>query len=403
MEVYQSMDFFEDSGVSKVILSVSEFIEYVNLVIGRKKVIVEGEVSSYTLNQGKWVFFDLKDENSKAQCFSLSYTIRVQIEDGMRVRVTGTPRLHQKTGRFSIFVESVELAGEGSLKRAFELTKQKLEKEGLFAGERKREIESFPTRIGLIASRESAAYTDFMRIIDEQWGGLEVYLYHCNVQGNDAVSSIVKGFEWFGTHGSTFGVETLVLIRGGGSLEDLQAFNSETVVRAIFASRVPVVCGVGHERDETLADFVCDVRAATPTHAAQLVVPNRYDILRTVLNSCETLNTSILHSCEWHTQRVTHHMLILKSATEKLLQNFKHLLVRFKNTYQSLKVNVAHVGEQIRFFEKNLEYLNPLNVLQRGYSMVYTKDKIVSSIKGVSKGDIVDIRFSDGSKNAEIL
>jgi len=397
------MDLFEDSGVSKVILSVSEFIEYVNLVIGRKKVIVEGEVSSYTLNQGKWVFFDLKDENSKAQCFSLSYTIRVQIEDGMRVRVTGTPRLHQKTGRFSIFVESVELAGEGSLKRAFELTKQKLEKEGLFASERKREIELFPRRIGLIASRESAAYTDFMRIINERWGGLEVYLYHCNVQGNDAVSSIVKGFEWFAAHEHTFGVETLVLIRGGGSLEDLQAFNSETVVRAIFASPIPVICGVGHERDETLADFVCDVRAATPTHAAQLVVPNRDDILRIVLNSCETLNASILHSCEWHSQRITHHMLILKSATEKLLQNFKHLLVRFKNTYQSLKVNIVHIGEQIRFFEKNLDYLNPLNVLQRGYSVVRTKGKIVSSMKDVSKGDIVDIRLSDGSKNAEIL
>ncbi len=397
------MPIFEGNNAERIILSVSEFIEYVNLVIGRKKVTVEGEVSSYMLNQGKWVFFDLKDENSKAQCFSLSYTIRVQVEDGMRVRVTGTPRLHQKTGRFSIFVESVELAGEGSLKRAFELTKQKLEKEGLFAGERKREIESFPTRIGLIASRESAAYTDFMRIINERWGGVEVYLYHCNVQGNDAVSSIVKGFEWFGEHGPTFGVETLILIRGGGSLEDLQAFNSEEVVRAIFASPIPVVCGVGHERDETLADFVCDVRAATPTHAAQLVVPNRQDIIRTVLNNCETLNASILHTCEWHTQRVTHHMLILKSATESLLQNFKHLLVRFKNTYQSLKVNVAHISEQIRFFEKNLEYLNPLNVLQRGYSMVRTKDKIISSIKDVSKGDIVDIRFSDGTKNAEIL
>jgi len=174
-------------------------------------------------------------------------------------------------------------------------------------------------------------------------------------------------------------------------------------VRAIFASPIPVICGVGHERDETLADFVCDVRAATPTHAAQLVVPNRDDILRIVLNSCETLNASILHSCEWHSQRITHHMLILKSATEKLLQNFKHLLVRFKNTYQSLKVNIVHIGEQIRFFEKNLDYLNPLNVLQRGYSVVRTKGKIVSSMKDVSKGDIVDIRLSDGSKNAEIL
>ena len=405
-------------------LSVTQFIEYINSVVGGRKVTVEGEVASYKVNQGKWVFFTLKDENSAIECFGLAYQLG-RLEDGMQVSVFGTPRVYGKTGKFSIFVDTVVPKGEGALKRAFELTKAKLQQEGIFDTARKRALPQFPQKIGLIASRESAAYTDFMRILDGRFGGLEIYLSHVHVQGGQAVDDIVKSFEWFNEHGIEEDIEVVALIRGGGSLEDLQAFNSESVARAVFGSKIPVVCGVGHERDESLADYAADVRAATPTHAANLVVPDRAELLSNVASFASLLNRSIEHTFEWQRSRYDQSIRSIEYALTGRINSMQRTLHGFAGyvaTYQQTLANakeriqdfVARMNsrleydcqqqaDRITFLERQLNTVNPLTVLKRGYSIIKSKGVTVSSVKDVQPGDRVDISFSDGERSAKIL
>ncbi|MDO8571390.1 MAG: exodeoxyribonuclease VII large subunit [bacterium] len=408
----------EQQKEKKPIFSVTEFIEYVNLVIGKKSVVVEGEITSFTVSQGKWVFFDLKEKDARVSCFTLVYSLDTPLEDGMQVRVYGTPRVHQKSGRFSIFVDRVELQGVGNLKRAFELTKAKLEKEGIFAIERKRTLPKFPQKIGMIASRESAAYSDFMRILHSRFGGLEIYLLHVHVQGEQAIKEIVGAFEWFNEYGPEYGIETLALIRGGGSLEDLHAFNSEGVARAVFGSRIPVVCGVGHERDETLADYAADVRAATPTHAASLIVPDRRELLDTINDSVRSIDRSVGYLVEWHRHQLESRFSTVSNAVMRHVQAFysslrslaQHLQVFDQNVrmtrvsvqrdYERLvgcaDVHLKTKKDHLQSLMRQLDAYSPLAVLKRGYSIVKKEGSIVKSVQDIQKGDSLGITLSDG-------
>ncbi|HSH31858.1 MAG TPA: exodeoxyribonuclease VII large subunit, partial [Candidatus Saccharimonadales bacterium] len=232
--------------MSPEIISVKEFIAILNetLAFAYPLVTVEGEVSGFKVNQGKWVFFDLKDEEATLGCFMPLYQLKVPLEDGMKVRVGGTPKL-TKWGKFSFTARTVELAGEGELRRAFEILRAKLEQEGLFAPQRKRALPPFPATIGLITSAQSAAYHDFTKILQARWGGVTVKVADVQVQGAPAPDQIVMAIDYFNQ--LPLPVEVVVLIRGGGSLEDLQAFNTESVARAVAASRTPMVVGVGHE------------------------------------------------------------------------------------------------------------------------------------------------------------
>jgi exodeoxyribonuclease VII large subunit len=262
-------------------ISVTEFVSIINetLAFAYPQVLIEGEVSSFKVNQGKFVFFDLKDEANVLNCFMMVHQLKMPIEDGMKVRVLGSPKV-TKFSKFSLTVRDVELAGEGALRRAMELLKKKLEGEGLFDPARKRPIPAFPTRLGLITSGASAAYADFIKILSARWGGIEVLLADVSVQGAQAPDQIVGALEYFNTLRDP--VDVLVLIRGGGSLEDLAAFSTEPVARAVAASRTPIIVGVGHEVDFSLADYAADLRAATPTDAARLVVPDRHETEATI-------------------------------------------------------------------------------------------------------------------------
>lgn len=401
------------------ILSVSEFVEYINIAIGQRKVSVEGEISEYHLNQGKWVFFDLKDQDSKIGCFAASWNLRTALEDGMQVVVHGTPRVYGKSGKFSIMVDSIELRGEGALRRAFELTKKKLEAEGLFDGARKRPLPEFPEKIGVIASRESAAYTDFTRIVRQRWGGAELYLYHVQVQGGRAVNDIVKAFEWFNTVGFQEGVQSIALIRGGGSLEDLQAFNSEQVARAVFGSRIPVVCGVGHERDESLADYASDVRAATPTHAASIIVPDREEISDTLCNYTASLSRSFEYTLEWHAHGIQSHLFTLTSSLHGHTLRFGELQSSLLRADEQIRHSASTMREvctvgatrlhdimqnvakqksaTVTFLERSLAQVNPLTVLKRGYTITRKNGCVVPRVKGLQPHEKFLIQFSDGT------
>src|SRR3989338_31502 len=272
-----------ETGATPKVYTVSEFVSYIRDFLRENVgfVLIQGEASGLHITQDRFVWFELKDKDTSVSCFMMKWELKVPLEDGMEIKVLGLPQLFQKSGRFHIRVEELELVGAGALQKAFEALKKKLEKEGLFAEARKRALPRFPEAIGLITSPDAAAYTDVLRILKNRWAGLTIKFYPVAVQGIGSVKEIVRAFDYFNYSKN---VEVIILTRGGGSLEDLQSFNSEDVARAIFSSAIPVVCGVGHERDESLSDYVADLRASTPSNAAELVVPDKREIMENIVN-----------------------------------------------------------------------------------------------------------------------
>ncbi len=383
------------------ILTVSQFIEQINGIIAGE-FIVEGEVSQYKVSQGKWVFFDLKDEQSCVSCFATLFGLKTPLEDGMKIRILGYPKIHDKSGRFSITVQQVELVGEGSLKKAYLLLKEKLTKEGLFAPERKREIPKMPNRIGVIASRDSAAWGDFWRILNNRWQGVEIDLYHTAVQGESAITEIVQAFNYF--NNQTKDVEVVVLIRGGGSLEDLAAFNSEEVVRAVYGSKIPVVCGVGHERDETLADYAADIRASTPSNAAERVVPSKADIMNELEFTVGHIGEKINHKITMLRRQVEQQFYFIASRCEAPLQSGRNLLDRFKNILVVIENSVNTKKEFVLSSERLLKNVDPKRVLERGYGIVRRRSgKLVRRAQEVDIGEEVVVELAEDSLVTKVV
>jgi len=410
------------------ILTVSD---YVNLINSNLEVLadifVEGEVSEFRISQNKWVTFKLKDEEKEAviECFTVIFKLDAPIEDGMKIRVQGRPRIYPKYGKFSISVEYIELAGEGSLKRAFELTKKKLQVEGLFAPERKRALPLFPRRIGLITSPDAAAYTDFIKVLKHRFGGLKIYFHSSKVQGKGAVDEIVQSFDWFNQNHAKHKIELVVLTRGGGALEDLQAFNSEEVARAVFSSKIPVVCGIGHERDESLAGFVADLRASTPSNAAELIIRDKKEVLSEIdglIRSAEyQLDRSIeekqgfldhfftrgLHFINERTYLIkqtlmsfAYHVKGLTSLLEQKKQEVEYFSLSLGKNINSLIDNFYQIIRQQSFLLKSY---NPANVLKRGYGIIQDKNgKIIKTTKQLIKNQEVKARLFKGSFTSKI-
>ena len=258
-------------------LTPTEFLEVVNstLECNYEAVTIEGEVASFKVNQGKWVFFDLKDEESSVPCFMTLWALRQPLEDGMKVVVRGTPKV-TKWGKFSFTVAAVAPVGEGSLKKAYEMLKKKLMAEGLFDVEKKRALPKDLVRLGVISSVQAAGYADFIKIINARWGGIRVMVAHTQVQGLDAPDQIIRALRFFNERAE---VQVIAILRGGGSADDLACFNDEKLVREIAGSRVPVITGIGHEVDESLCDLAADVRASTPSNAAELLTRDRAEEL----------------------------------------------------------------------------------------------------------------------------
>lgn len=330
------------------LLSVSDFIALANQMFeyAFTSVTIEGEVAGFKVNQGKYVFFDLKDETGSVSCFMTVWQLRTVIEDGMRIVVTATPKLTD-WGKFSLTVRQVRPSGEGNLQRSFELLKAKLESEGLFSPERKRPLPKMPSRIAVISSVQAAGYADFIRILDDRWGGLLIDVAQVQVQGKQAPDQIVRALRYFNSREDL--PEVIAIIRGGGSVDDLNAFNDELLVREIAASRVPTILGVGHETDTSLADLASDVRAATPSNAAQLLVPDR----QAVIGQMQYQVRAILPR--------------LASAIDERLRS----IVEHKS-YMLTTLKQRHDDMQGRLERRRqvLAELDPGKVLKRGYAII---------------------------------
>lgn len=335
--------------MENVQLTVSDFVALINqtLEYAYPSVSVVGEVTEFRISQGKWVSFKLKDAGAVVDCFMSVYQLRIPLEDGMKIMVVASPRLNGKWGKFSLNIRAVKPVGEGSIKKGFELLKAKLEAEGLFTPERKRALPYMPTRIGVITSTESAAYADFCKIINERWGGLDIEVAHTQVQGDPAADQIIRAIRYFNSLEVL--PEVLVIIRGGGSAEDLMTFNDELLAREIAGSRIPTLVGVGHEVDHTLADMVADRRAATPTNAAEMVVPDRQEIIRSARQQASSLSNQLIQAIDQYEGRIA----------EQLNTVYRRINERLDDAFE--KLATVRLG---------ISQVNPENVLKRGYALI---------------------------------
>ena len=359
--------------------SVSDFLAVANqsLEFSFGIVEVEGEVANFKVNQQKFVFFDLKDESGLVNCFMTVWQLRTPIEDGMRIIVRATPKI-TNWGKFSLTVQAVKLVGEGDIRKSQELLKQKLDKEGLFDGARKRLLPKIPQRVGVISSIESAGYKDFVKIVNGRWGGLELEVAHVQVQGEVSPSQIIGAISYFNLKSEP--PEVLVIIRGGGSAEDLAGFSDERVVRAVATSRIPTLVGVGHEIDESLSDLAADVRASTPTHAGQILVPDREEAKRAL------------------SSQVTHCLSQVLNLEKALVDQIASQLDR------SLGAIVSRLDQlKLRFNRDQtvINQLNPRAVLARGYALVRGADGKIITRPQVH--DILNIETEKINMKAEVL
>ncbi len=365
----------------ELLLSVSEFVALTNqtLEFAYPSVVVQGELANFRVSKNRWVYFDLKDDEAIVRFFGTIYNLPGPLEDGMLLKVRGQPRLHPQFG-FSITVQTIQPSGEGTIKRAAQLLEKQLAAEGLFDLSRKRSLPYPPERIGLITSRQSAAYADFTKILDARWPGLEVQFIDVQVQGEQAPTQIVAALQHINALPEP--PEIVIIIRGGGSSEDLAAFSSETVTRAVATSRVPTMVAIGHEIDLSLAELAADSQASTPSNAAELLVPDRAAELRRLTLLRQDIGNDMIRQIRLRRSE-------LAELTPRLLSHAGQIVEQAK---QSLSMRA-----------QLLAALSPRTILQRGYAIVRDEaGRVVRTTENAKQAGIVNITFADGPVTATV-
>lgn len=366
--------------VDDLIYSVSDFVAVFNqtLEYAYPSVTIEGEVDNYRVSRDRWVYFSLKDDTSRINFFGSKSQMPGPLEDGMVLQVKGFPRLHNQYG-FSINVQSAQPVGEGSINRAAKLLEAKLTKEGLFDPSRKRQLPYPPTKIGLITSLQSAAYQDFIKIINSRWVGLDIKASDVIVQGEMATEQVVEAINWFNLQPEP--VDVLVITRGGGSPSELAVFNQEAIVRAVATSRIATLVAIGHEIDISLAEKAADQRASTPSNAAELLTPDKKQILLELKSSKQHLSSLL----EAHSERL-----------RRVIADARSLLTdRLNQMFETIKAELAQTKLVIGA-------LNPSNVLKRGYVIARIGDKFVKRARDINLNDRLNIEFIDGKVTSRV-
>ena len=386
-----------------------------------KTVYLKGEISNFKSHTTGHLYFSIKDENSKINAIMFSANAKKIVFtpiDGMKVLVKGRITIYEATGNYQIYIDEMLEDGVGNLYIAFEQLKEKLSKEGLFDSRFKKKIPKIPSRVGVVTAQTGAAIKDILSTIKRRYPICEVILFPSLVQGEAAASDIVKNIKM----AENYDLDVLIVGRGGGSIEDLWPFNEEIVARAIFESSIPIISAVGHEIDYTIADFVADLRAPTPTGAAELAVPNLVDLKKHIGQLKIRLNENVL-------KVINYQKLYLDSLKNSFV--IKNPLIMYDNKKQKLDSIIEKLNTILRIkmdknidklnFLKNsyilknsdllykpkrddlnniiekLELINPLKVLKRGYSVVYKDDFIINSVDNLNKSDKLKIKLSDGN------
>ena len=410
MAGYAKHMFEQSSLFGPRVLSVSGITQYLRAMMESDEILrdvwVSGEVSTLSTPSSGHVYFTLKDSGATLKCViwrAQASRMRNQLQTGSAVEVHGAFSVYEAGGQYQLYVDAVRLAGEGLLYQEFLRLKARLEAEGLFEEDRKRSLPEFPTRIGIVTSSTGAALQDILNTLQNRYPLAEVILAPTVVQGEDAPPKIVKAIGELNRYGH---VDVIILARGGGSLEDLWAFNDENVVRAVVNSSVPVVTGIGHETDFTLSDFAADVRAPTPTGAAVAVTPDKKDLLRDLGSVYASLKDSFedrLTDLDHNLNRILHRLNTL-SPIAKIRndsQRLDEMTLRLeRNMQHQMALRHSHLEGAMR----HLESLNPLQVLNRGFAIVRNADgKVIRSVNEVSINEEVLIRVADGEMDALLI
>ena len=410
---------------------------------------VEGEISNFRTVASGHSYFVLKDAKSQVRCVLFKghrAGIKFQPEDGDQVLLFGRITVYDARGEYQIVTESMEPRGLGALQKAYEQLKIKLEKEGLFDEEKKKPLPEFPWKIGVVTSSTGAAVRDILNIVRRRNPKVSVLLYPAKVQGEGAAKEISQGIQELNERKN---IEVIIIGRGGGSLEDLWAFNEEEVARAITASRIPIVSAVGHEIDFTIADFAADLRAPTPSAAAELTVP----ILEDTLREIGSLNEALINSLEkklkdyfdllkrlmdrrfFHQpkeifnpqiQRIDElHSRLLRGLEQNLLNHQQRFQDKIHRLFQaSPEKNIPHMKENLSMLEKRMQHIiqsnlllrkerfegilknlnafNPLSILERGYSICSKDEKSLKSIEGINPGDLINVKLAQGGLSCTV-
>ncbi len=368
-------------------------------------VIVEGEISNFKRHMPSGhLYFTLKDEEAQVRCVmwrSDAARVRFDVADGMKVIVKGRVSLYEPRGDFQLYAVSLVPAGQGALQLAFEQMKKKLEEEGLFSEEHKKPLPRFPSRIGIVTSLEGAAVRDIISVIGRRFPAVELLIFPVKVQGDGAAEEVAAAIRDINKMSD---LDVLIVGRGGGSLEDLWAFNEEIVARAIYASKIPVVSAVGHQVDFTISDFVADVRAATPSAAAELVVPDRMEVTAGIASAMRVIRRAVgqnIDRLELELEKLSHHYALRQplSLVDQKSQMVDELARRMESQTQFY---VETVENKLSAFTKHLNALSPAAVLARGYAIVEDSRGIVSSVRKLNIGDQATIRLSDGTLDSQI-
>lgn len=352
-------------------LSVSDVVALTNqtLEYAFGSILVEGEVESFKVNHEKYVFFKLVDKQASVDCFMTVWQLRFPIEDGQKIVIRATPKL-TTWGKFSLTVSEIQPVGKGSIKKSFDLLKQKLEKEGLFDVSKKRLLPDEIQKIAVISSKDAAGYIDFVKIVNERWGGLSIDLANVLVQGIDAPDQIMRALDYFNQSSEVYDV--VAIIRGGGSTQDLAAFNDEQLTRKIASSRIIVATGIGHEVDESLSDLAADVVASTPSNLAQMLTKDRRQEMSKIR------------------QDISYLAQVINGKICERSENVKGEVSRIRTQLENkISSEIELVSHQSRL----LDQVNPDNILRRGYALI--RGDIV-------KGSVVDITTYNKLVKAEV-
>lgn len=410
-----------DSSKYLTVTALTRYIKYkIDSDEHLRQVFLRGEISNFKSHTTGHLYFSLKDETSKINAIMFNTNakkIEFKPADGMKVLIVGRISVYEATGNYQIYVDEMIQDGVGNLYLEFEKLKKKLAEEGLFDKSKKKSIPLFPEKIGIVTAPTGAAIKDILSTIKRRYPVSKTYLFPSLVQGEFAKDDIVKKIKL----AQTYDLDVLIVGRGGGSIEDLWPFNEEVVARAIFDCKIPVISAVGHEVDFTIADFVADLRAPTPTGAAELAVPNIFDVIKQINNFKIRLNENINTKINYQKLKldsikssfvIKNPMLMYENKKQKIDQLFENLNKNIFINVSKKRMELDNIKKHyilknpIVLYEKKKDYLsnliqklelvNPLNILKKGYTLTYVEDKLIKNIKDVKIDDTIKIRLSDG-------
>ena len=413
-------------------ISVNQLTKYIKYKIDNdinlNEVYLKGEISNFKAHSRGHYYFTIKDEKSRISAImfaSNTKSVKFMPEDGMKVLVKGRISVFETTGNYQIYVEEMLEDGIGNLYIAYEQLKKDLEKKGLFDVSKKKEIPKIPNRVGVVTAPTGAAIKDIISTIKRRWPICEIILFPALVQGEDAHKTIVDQIK----NAENYNIDTLIVGRGGGSIEDLWPFNEEDVAIAIYESNIPIISAVGHEIDFTIADYVADLRAPTPTGAAELAVPDKNEMIKYIYNLDTRINKQIINLVTINRNNLNKikknyifinpmsiyqtKEMIFDSVNERLKYSLTNLIHVKEKDYINILSKSIILKDPSKLLDKSknkyiniiskLDALSPLKTIARGYTITKKNNKVITTIKDIKKGDILSIEFKDGNINSEVL